>query len=336
MRIDVLSLASKVRHRQTELKTDMNKKPLIDVTEEDRLTYERDGVVVVRKVFDQDWIELLLKEAIQAVDDPNSCGLIPNHGNKYMSRTMPGFRKMIFESPAAQVAGELMGSEEIRFFYDEIFEKSPKSNYSTYWHTDRAGWPVSGDMVPSFWFPLTPVAKEQCLTVLARSQHDETLYWNSTSNSRQMVKPDDRPLFPDFEASKPSGDFEFLSWDMEPGDIMLVHPKVFHYGPPAGPTRRVAVSVRFFGDDIRWDPRPDCLNLAGIGYDEMVPGHKPAGYLFPLLWSKRGDRDGDATYPRGFATQWDLNSDDYKAPKRGPHNIDKHYASRIKFSTAAE
>lgn len=311
----------------------MNKEPLIAVTEEDRLTYERDGVSVVRNVFDQEWIDLLLEEAIRAVEDPLGSGLIPNNGNKYMSRTMPGFRKMIFESPAAQVAGELMRSREIRFFYDEIFAKSPEANYSTYWHTDRAGWPVRGQMVPSFWFPLTPVAKAQCLTTLAGSHQDDTLYWNSTANSRQMVRPDDRPLFPDYELRRDDADLNFLSWDMEPGDIMLVHPWAFHYGPPAEKDRRVAVSIRFFGDDVRWDPRPDCLNLAGVGYDEMVRGQRPAGSLFPLLWSERGDQDDDSHYPRGFATQWDIESDEIRFPKRGPHNVDKNYANRIQVAT---
>jgi hypothetical protein len=59
-----------------------------------------------------------------------------------------------------------------------------------------------------------------------------------------------------------------------------------------------------FGDDIRWAPRPDCVNLAGISFDEMLVGEKPEGPLFPLLWSDDGRRDGDADYPRGFSTTW--------------------------------
>ncbi|MEL7030416.1 MAG: hypothetical protein AAGL49_14680, partial [Pseudomonadota bacterium] len=82
-------------------------------------------------------------------------------------------------------------------------------------------------------------------------------------------------------------------------------PWTLHYS--AGNTSddwRIAVSIRVFGDDIRWAPRPDCVNLAGVSFDEMIEGEKPAGSHFPLLWSEDGRRDGDAHYPRGFATSW--------------------------------
>ena len=59
-----------------------------------------------------------------------------------------------------------------------------------------------------------------------------------------------------------------------------------------------------FGDDVRWSPRPDCLNIAGVSFDEMIEGEKPGGDLFPLLWSADSARDDDSRYPRGFATSW--------------------------------
>ena len=67
---------------------------------------------------------------------------------------------------------------------------------------------------------------------------------------------------------------------------------------------RIALSVRVFGDDITWAPRPDCLNIAGISFDEMLDGAKPAGSHLPLLWSEDGRSEGDVHYPRGFATSW--------------------------------
>ena len=92
---------------------------------------------------------------------------------------------------------------------------------------------------------------------------------------------------------------------MEPGDLLVVHPWALHYSA-GNPTDdwRIAVSVRLFGDDIRWAPRPDCVNLAGVSLDEMIDGDRPEGQLFPLLWSEDGRRDDDRDYPRGFATTW--------------------------------
>jgi hypothetical protein len=89
------------------------------------------------------------------------------------------------------------------------------------------------------------------------------------------------------------------------GDMLVVHPWALHYSH-GNPTDgwRIALSVRVFGDDVRWAPRPDCLNIAGCSFDEMIEGERPAGDLFPLLWSVDGRRDDDSRYPRGFATRW--------------------------------
>jgi hypothetical protein len=85
----------------------------------------------------------------------------------------------------------------------------------------------------------------------------------------------------------------------------VVHPWALHYSH-GNPTDdwRIAVSVRVFGDDIRFEPRPDCVNLAGVSLDEMIAGEPPSGPLFPLLWSAEGHRDDDSEFPRGFATRW--------------------------------
>jgi hypothetical protein len=92
---------------------------------------------------------------------------------------------------------------------------------------------------------------------------------------------------------------------MAVGDMLVVHPRVLHYSH-GNPTDdwRIALSVRVFGEDVRWSPRPDCLNIAGVSFDEMIEGQAPAGDLFPLLWSADGRRDDDSRYPRGFATAW--------------------------------
>ena len=101
------------------------------------------------------------------------------------------------------------------------------------------------------------------------------------------------------------GKTRFLTWDMEPGDMLVVHPRALHYSS-GNPTDdwRIALSLRVFGDDVRWQPRPDCVNLAGVSFDEMLEGEKPMGSHFPLLWSEHGESDDDSQYPRGFATSW--------------------------------
>lgn len=302
-----------------------NTSPLRPITEEDADTYARDGVVCLRKVFDADWIKSLEPPARELLIDKRDFGLLPSNPGRYMARTIPTFRRFVFDGPVGEAAARTMRSKAVRFFFDEIFAKKPQSDEKTIWHNDRMGWPVTGTMVPSLWIPLTPVTKANCLEVIAGTQTYDVKHWLFSPNAKQMIKPDDRPWHPDCEPlrSDPAYEGRFLTWDMEPGDMLVVHPWSLHYSH-GNPTDdwRIAISVRVFGDDIRWAPRPDCVNLAGVSWDEMVPGDAPDGDLFPLLWSENGQRDDDSCYPRGFATRW-------AAQRRDEVN---HYAEFMKAS----
>ena len=284
----------------------LNRSPQNPITQDDIDTYERDGAVVLRGVCNQDWIDRLMPLALRIAAGKEDFGLLPSYPGRYMSRTIPEFRELAFNSPLAEAACRVMGSKEAHFFFDEIFAKGPESQEKTIWHTDRMGWPVSGKMVPSLWMPLTRVTQANCLEVIAGSHVQDVRYWLFSPNARKMIKPPDRVPHPDCEPLRKDPSVRFLKWDMEPGDVLIVHPWALHYsGGNPEPFWRIAVSVRIFGDDIRWDPRPDCVNLAGVSHDEMIQGERPGGALCPLVWSEDGRRDdADATFPRGFATTW--------------------------------
>ena len=276
------------------------------MTQDDIDTYARDGAVVLRGVCNQDWIEALAPIAHRIAAGREDFGLLPSYPGRYMARVIPEFRELAFDGPLAEAACRVMQSKEAHFFFDEMFAKAPQSEEKTIWHTDRMGWPVSGKMVPSLWMPLTKITKRNCLEVIAGSHVQDVRYWLFSPNARKMVRPPDRVSHPDCEPLRQDPSVRFLTWDMEPGDLLIVHPWTLHYsGGNPEPFWRIAVSVRLFGDDIRWDPRPDCVNLAGISFDEMIPGERPAGPLCPLVWSEDGRRDdADAHFPRGFATTW--------------------------------
>jgi len=279
--------------------------PVRAISDADKEVYERDGAVCLRQALDPGLIDRMLPVARRLLIDKEDFGLLPSYPGRYLARTIPEFRQLIFDSALGEAAGRAMGSKEIRFFFDEIFAKGPQSVDKTIWHCDRMGWPVTGSMVPSIWIPLSPITKANSLECIAGSQVEDVPYWLFSPNARKMTRPPDRVPHPDGEARRADPDARFLTWDMEPGDILVIHPWTLHYSH-GNPTDdwRIALSVRVFGDDIRWAPRPDCVNLAGVSFDEMLDGERPEGPLFPLIWSEDGRRDDDSEYPRGFATRW--------------------------------
>ena len=228
----------------------LNKHPLRPVSDEDIATYARDGVVCLRQVFDPEWLKSIEGPARELLIDKTDFGLLPNAPGRYMARTMPDFRRFVFESPVAEAAAQVMQSKEVRFFFDEIFAKKPQSTEKTIWHNDRMGWPVEGFMVPSLWIPLTLIVKSNSREVIAGTQGYDTRHWLFRPNARQM----DREAW----RNDPEYADRFLTWDMEVGDMLVIHPWALHYSH-GNPTDdwRIAVSIRVFGDDIRWAPRPD-------------------------------------------------------------------------------
>ena len=279
--------------------------PCRPITGEEIDIYRRDGVVCLRGILDRHWIDSLLPVSRHIAVDKEDVGLLPTYPGRYMSRKVPEFRKFVFESPVAEAAARVMQSGSVRFFFDEFFVKPPRSSETTIWHTDRMGWPTIGKMVPSIWIPLTPITQENSLECIAGSHHQDVRYWLFSPNARQMQRPDDRAPHANGDKLRADPNNQFLKWEMGPGDLLIVHPWTLHYSHGnSSDGWRIAVSIRVFGDDIRWRPRPDCVNLAGVSLDEMIEGEPPAGPLFPVLWSKDGYRDGDAQFPTGFATSW--------------------------------
>jgi ectoine hydroxylase-related dioxygenase (phytanoyl-CoA dioxygenase family) len=305
----------------------MNDSPRTKITTAHKDAYQRDGVVLIKGAFDSEWVELLLsawnrlqslspgelyklpgeflkddprlKDEIAACrnDDAESARIYTEQSQgflryKYMRWWMPEFRKFALESPAAEIVGRVIGSDYIRFFVDAVFAKAPGCQTSTYWHSDQSAWPVRGTHVPTMWMTLLPVdAKLSSLEYIAGSHRFDDIQdgWPNTYNAKTIGKPRDRAGFYDWEARRGDPSIRFVSYDMDPGDVVVLHASTYHGGGAnLHPTQpRVAFSTRWFGDDVVWNPRPECLNIPGMPFERMVRG-QPASNdeVFPVVWNK--------------------------------------------------
>ena len=102
----------------------MNTQPTRAITEEEVQTYQRDGIVVLRGLFDADWVEHLRRQVDEDMARPGplhqELEKDPDHSqgrfffDTFLWPRMEGFRHYVHTSPAAQICGRLMASSKVR------------------------------------------------------------------------------------------------------------------------------------------------------------------------------------------------------------------------------
>eukprot|EP00058_Branchiostoma_floridae_P027282 XP_002612773.1 hypothetical protein BRAFLDRAFT_97246 [Branchiostoma floridae] len=60
-------------------------------------------------------------------------------------RSIPEFQDFVYNSPAAQIAAQLMDSQTAIFYHEHVLTKDPGTYKTTPWHHDQSYYPVDGD-----------------------------------------------------------------------------------------------------------------------------------------------------------------------------------------------
>ena len=277
------------------------------ITPDEIATYDRDGVVLLPGMFDQDWIELLNQGLEQNCANPGSRSRVWDRDQQ--GRTMfydsqawqqiDQYRRFIFESPAASIAARLMDASTIHFYFDAVFVRSPGSQFSTPWHQDEPYWSVEGFDTCSLWMPLVAVNKENALAYVPGSHRPDKLYHQHNFGA---LNPDglddvdqvdftavaDAP-FPDINADPES--YGVISWDMQPGDCVAFNSRIMHGGSgQLDEDRDLRVfTSKWLGDDVRIKFREhgmDPDHSAIMTEYGLKPGDRPGTDLYPQVWAK--------------------------------------------------
>jgi ectoine hydroxylase-related dioxygenase (phytanoyl-CoA dioxygenase family) len=195
------------------------------------------------------------------------------------------YRRVIFDTPLAGLAGRLMQSTTARLYHDHMLTKEPGTRARTPWHQDQPYYNIEGRQNISFWIPVDPVSRASTLEFVAGSHLGPWLMPRSFMDSQARWFPaGSLAELPDIDAHR--DDFPILGWALEPGDLVCFHMLTLHAAQGVdGAQRRRVFSARFIGDDIRHAPRrwktsPEFPGLA----DELPVGAPLDHALFPLLW----------------------------------------------------
>ena len=236
-----------------------------------RDAYRKDGVVPLRGALDAGSLAEALRAYEWSLANPSrGASSFPGSDGVFYQDlanrdALPAYRKLIDESPAADLVAELWGSPDVWFMYEQVFRKEGGKTRRTPWHQDTSYLPIAGEQLAVLWISFDPVPKEGALEFV-RGSHRGVLYDGSRFDPHDDTAPlygdGTLPRLPDIERERDR--FDIVSFAVEPGDAIAFHPSMLHGGAPtpAGGRRRT-LSLRFFGSDVVYAPRQ--------GFSGMLP-----------------------------------------------------------------
>ncbi|WP_114946848.1 phytanoyl-CoA dioxygenase family protein [Microvirga calopogonii] len=260
--------------------------PLRAISAAEIARFNADGVVCLRGLFQVRWVEALARFVEQIARDPaqlRGAAVPPTTflGDSFLWKTFDECRDFAYGSPAAHIAQQLLGSQRINLLFDQLFVKPAGCAVATPWHHDHTFWPLSGTQIMTIWMALGDIKSDNSALEFVRGSHR----WGKRYKA---VRPDrlayllesalDDP--PDVEARR--SDYDIVSWDMEPGDVLAFDAFVLH-GSPANHSivSRHAFATRWAGDDVRFAPGPATMPLNWR--HGLRPGSPLGGPLFPQI-----------------------------------------------------
>lgn len=280
------------------------------VTGADVAAYERDGVFLLKNAFAPEWVELMTGSIEEVLVSPTERGSnlsgegVPGRFayDNYLWVTNRGFRRLAYESPAAEIAARFMRSQRVNLLYDFILVKEPFAAQETRWHQDVPGNPCEGRHTLGMWISVDHVTRESGAVEWVRGSHKwgKRFVATTTGDPKRHtflsgygndIVDDDSGSFPIPDMAKERANYDIVSFETEPGDAIIASLWLLH-GAPGNSTarRRRAVGYRFTGDQATYAVRTAARTIRpyadpGLAHGEPFP-NDPNHPVFPRLWPR--------------------------------------------------
>ncbi|MCU0310065.1 MAG: phytanoyl-CoA dioxygenase family protein [Acidimicrobiales bacterium] len=258
--------------------------PLRPVTDAEVDAFWRDGVVCLRGVMPEEWLEAMADPVEDALGGSSTADLTgmgealaeagdrdgtvdeavrtPVRG-RFRAGTdhwleLPAFADFALRSPLGPIVARLLRTEKVHLYEDSLLVKEPGTREATAFHQDMAYFHLTGDQVCTTWVPLDPVTAESgAVRFVVGSHLDRTPYRPNLFVTTTSIPGTAGVEVPD-EAHLVSGGARIVSFDTEPGDVTVHHARTIHgaYANASATRRRRAISVRYAGDDARFAVTP--------------------------------------------------------------------------------
>lgn len=273
--------------------------------------FREKGAVLLRGILPNEWVDLVRAglEELRLDPGPMTTRATGKGGrgelmiDQFASLRNEKLRRFRDESPAAEIAGHLLGEQDARFYIDQIFYKGSGRVLPTNWHQDTPYLRIAGNDICRLWTTCDPSPRQATVKVIRGSHLWNVVYApNPDTEALETIETGDGFSYgsnadydsslvpvPDIDAHP--GAFDILEWDVQPGDVLAFNGNILHGagGIEDHPHKRRALATVWVGDDVRYRVRPgislpDLVELKGKEMrDGTLLSDRPD--IFPAGWT---------------------------------------------------
>jgi phytanoyl-CoA hydroxylase len=191
----------------------------------------------------------------------------------------PAFRKHLYNDRIVPMVADLMGTDTVRVWHDQVQVKPPKNGGPTIWHQDHPYWPViqPADLV-SAWVALEDATVENgCMSMVPKS-HSWGQYKDGTvgSNPDGWGPDADPSLLPEGADTTP------VACEVPAGGVVFHHCLTWHGAPPnRSEKNRPAIAVHYMPGWTRYEPEGRSHLVER--HITVAPGDPLVGDHFPTV-----------------------------------------------------
>lgn len=195
-------------------------------------------------------------------------------------------RKLALQSILPAIAADLLCTEKVNYYDDQVFIKEPNSVQRTAFHQDYGYFNVNGPQGCVFWIPADPVTPDSGAVSYVRGSHRwETVFKPNLFFAQTAFPHAVGERLPDIEGNK--DDYDLVQFETQPGDVIVHHFLTVHgAGGNLHPTRqRRALSLRYCGETCTYFARPGAppqpYHTHGLRDGDRLDSDQ-----FPVVWPR--------------------------------------------------
>jgi len=257
------------------------------ISEEQIQTFEREGVVHIKGVFDGDWVEYLRSATGSQIENPHiwafagTASRLYDYIQRNVWQTNKAFANFFYHSAMGHVLAQLGRTDEIRISTD-LLMVNPNRGFK--WHQDNQNGPIAWEDGIRFWITMDQTPAEYGFPVFLKGSHKNTCVG-------------ERAVFVDIDADglKEYKD-KVAEFRIMPGDMLIWHPRTIHKidGSPDGiwTTYRRVLGGTVAKAGTNYVDKAGTLGiLSDFGRHGLVQGQKLSSPYFPIIYPQFEDNE---------------------------------------------